>query len=207
MGHPSGDAVPPALPRLSRARRKTIALAATVCVAVLAVVLLITGFSGNGNGVSYIDGNTSALYYQPGHQHLAPDFTGTTLTGSPVRFASYRGHVVVLNFWGSWCSPCRGEAATLTVVYEQYRNKGVQFLGVDIQDNTASALAFTRTHGVPYPSVNDPNDLVPLAFGSAVPISSTPTTLVIDGSGHIAGEIIGRATYQELNTLLGKVTA
>ena len=196
------------MPR-AKPSKKTAVLAAAACAGVLAVVLLVTGFSGGGggNGVAYLDGNTSAVYYQPGHRHLAPAFTGTTLTGQPLRFASYRGRVVVLNFWGSWCAPCRNEAATLTVAANQYQRSGVEFLGVDIQDNAASATAFLRSHGVTYPSVSDPNDLVPLAFGSSVPIAATPTTLVIDASGHVAGAVFGEVTYSELSTLLGKVTA
>lgn len=195
------------MPR-AKPRRKTVVLAATVCAGVLAVVLAITAFSGGGaSGVSYLDGNTNAVYYQPGHQHLAPDFSGTTLTGQPLRFTSYRGKVVVLNFWGSWCGPCRSEAATLTVAANQYQRSGVEFLGVDIQDNVASASAFVRQHAIGYPIVSDPNDLVPLAFGSSVPIAATPTTLVIAASGHVVGAVFGEVTYAELSTLLGKATA
>ncbi|HLK01800.1 MAG TPA: TlpA disulfide reductase family protein [Streptosporangiaceae bacterium] len=196
------------MPR-AKPRRRTVVLAATACAGVLAVVLAVTAFSGGGTatGVSYLAGNTNAVYYQPGHRHVAPDFSGTTLTGQALRFASYRGRVVVLNFWGSWCVPCRTEAATLTVAANQYQRSGVEFLGVDIQDNVASAAAFARGHAVPYPSVSDPNDLVPLAFGSAVPIAATPTTLVVDASGHIAGAVFGEVTYSELSTLLGKVAA
>jgi thiol-disulfide isomerase/thioredoxin len=191
-----------------KAKRRAVLLAATACAGVLVVVLLVTGFggSGSGNGVTYIDGSTSAVFYATGHRAIAPDFSGATLTGAPVQFATYRGKVVVLNFWGSWCPPCRAEAATLAVVAEQYQPAGVSFLGVDVRDTNVSALAFTRGQDITYPSVSDPNDLITLDFTSVVPLSVTPTTLVIDRTGHIAGAVFGETTYSELTTILTKVT-
>ena len=100
-----------------RARRRTVVLAAAVLAGVLLAVVLVTGWAGGGNsGVTDVGGNASAMIYSAGHRPLAPEFTGTTLTGSKLSFSSYRGQVVVLNFWGSWCAPCREEAPTLAVV-------------------------------------------------------------------------------------------
>ena len=119
-------------------------------------MVLLTGWATGGNsGVTDVAGSTSAVLYSAGHRPVAPDFTATTLTGSRLAFSSYRGQVVVLNFWGSWCAPCREEAPTLAVTAQQYRPDGVAFLGVDVRDDTASALAFTRDFGVTYPSVSD----------------------------------------------------
>jgi thiol-disulfide isomerase/thioredoxin len=114
--------------------------------------------------------------------------------------------VVVLNFWGSWCGPCRAEAPTLAVTAQQYRPDGVTFLGVDVRDTTASALAFTRDFGITYPSVSDPGSVITLDFTAVVPIAGTPTTLVIDRTGHIAGAVFGTATSQELTDILAQVT-
>jgi thiol-disulfide isomerase/thioredoxin len=190
-----------------RPTRKSVLLAATACAGVLAVVLLVTAFTGSsGSGPVYLDGNTNAVLYPNGHRPLAPEFSGTTLTGSTLHFSSYRDKVVVLNFWGSWCVPCRSEAATLAVVAEQYQPDGVSFLGVDVRDSTASGLAFTQSHDIGYPSVSDPDDLITLDFTSVVPIAGTPTTLVIDRTGHIAGAIFDEATYSELTTMLDDVT-
>src|SRR5438270_6339816 len=173
--------------------------AATACAGVLAVVLLVTGFGrGSGNGVTYVDGNTNAVRYAAGHRPQAPGFSGTTLGGSPLRFAAYRGKVVVLNFWGSWCPPCRSEAATLASTAQQYQPSGVAFLGVDVRDTTVGAEAFTRSHGISYPSVTDSDDAITLGFSSVLPIAATPTTLVIDKTGHIAGAVFGQTTYSEL---------
>ena len=132
--------------------------------------------------------------------------TGTTLAGSRLSFSSYRGRVVVLNFWGSWCPPCRAEASTLAAAAQRYQPAGVAFLGVDVRDTTASALAFARNFGITYPSVSDPGSVITLDFTSVVPIAGTPTTLVIDRTGHIAGAVFGTATYQDLTDILAQVT-
>jgi peroxiredoxin len=173
------------------------------------VVLLVTGFGRGGSGdsgVTYVNGDPHAVLYSAGHRPQAPDFSASTLSGAPLRFSAYRGQVVVLNFWGSWCPPCRAEAATLTGLAGQYQPKSVAFLGVDVRDNTSSAEAFMRSHGVSYPSVSDPNDAVTLDFSLIVPILDTPTTLVIDKAGRVAGVVLGETTYSELATILAKVT-
>ena len=187
-------------------RRRTVVLAAAVLAGVLLIIVLATGWAGSGNGgVTTVDGNASAVVYTAGHRPLAPGFTATTLTGSKLSFSSYRGKVVVLNFWGSWCVPCREEASTLAAVAAKYRPPGVSFLGVDVRDTTASALAFTRSFHVTYPSVSDQSSAITLDFTAKVPIAGTPTTLVIDRTGHIAGAVFGTVTYSDLTAILAKV--
>jgi peroxiredoxin len=195
------------VPRPKRPKRKAVVLAATACAGVLAVVLAVTAFSGGGNGVTYLDGNTNAVLYGSGHRSVAPAFSGTTLTGTQLSSSAYRGKVVVVNFWGSWCVACRSEAATLAVAAEQYQSKGVSFVGIDVRDNTASAVAFTKNHDVIYPSLNDSGDTITLDFSTVVPLNSTPTTLVIDKTGHIAGAVFGETTYAELTAMLSEVTS
>jgi thiol-disulfide isomerase/thioredoxin len=190
-----------------KAKRRLVVLAAAALAGVALAVVLLSGWAGGGNsGVTDVAGNPSAVLYSTGHRPVAPDFTGTTLTGSRLSFSSFRGRIVVLNFWGSWCAPCRAEAPTLAVVAQQYRQAGVSFLGVDVRDTTASALAFVRDYAVPYPSVNDSGSEITLDFTAVVPIAGTPTTLVIDRTGHIAGAVFGPATYTELSDILAKVT-
>jgi peroxiredoxin len=190
-----------------RAGRRTVLLTAAALIGVLLTVVLVAGWATGGNSnVTYVDGSHSAVLYAAGHRPVAPDFTGTTLTGSQLSFSSYRGRVVVLNFWGSWCVPCREEASTLAAVAALYRSSGVAFLGVDVRDTTASAEAFARSFGITYPSVSDQSSAITLDFTSAVPIAATPTTLVIDRTGHVAGAVFGATTYPVLTTILAKVT-
>jgi thiol-disulfide isomerase/thioredoxin len=180
--------------------------AAAVCTGTLLTVLLVGWATGGNASVTDVDGSASAVLYTAGHRPVAPDFTATTLTGSRLSLSSYRGRVVVLNFWGSWCVPCREEAPVLAVAAEQYAPAGVAFVGVDVRDTTASAKAFARSFGITYPSVADPSSQITLDFTAVVPIAGTPTTLVIDRAGRIAGAVFGPATYTELTTILTRVT-
>jgi thiol-disulfide isomerase/thioredoxin len=190
-----------------KAKRRLVVLAAAALAGtVLVVVLLTSGMNEGNNGVTEVAGSTSAVLYSSGHQPLVPDFTATTLTGSRLNFSAYRGKVVVVNFWGSWCAPCRAEAPTLAVTAQQYQSAGVDFLGVDVRDTPASALAFTRQYGITYPSINDSGSQVTLDFTSVVSIAGTPTTLVVGPSGRIAGAVFGTATHSELAAILAQVT-
>jgi len=193
-------------PPVFRARRRLVVLAAAAAAAALLAAALLVVLPRGSSAVSYVDGNDQAVLYTAGHRPLAPDFTATTLTGSRLSFSSYRGRVVVLNFWGSWCGPCRAEAPALAVAAQQYRPSGVAFLGVDVRDTPASAEAFVRDYGITYPSVSDASSVITLDFTAVVPIAGTPTTLVIDRTGHIAGAVFGAATYPELATILARVT-
>jgi thiol-disulfide isomerase/thioredoxin len=189
-----------------RSRRRAVVLvAAVVTGAALAVVLLAGWATSGGRSVTDVDGNPNAVLYTAGHRPLAPGFTASTLTGSRLSLSSYRGRVVVLNFWGSWCVPCREEAPALAVAAQRYRPAGVAFLGVDVRDTTASAEAFVRSFGITYPSVSDSSSQITLDFTAVVPIAGTPTTLVIDRTGHIAGAVFGAATYAELTAILNQV--
>ena len=192
----------------TRTGRRTVVLAAAALAGVLLIVVLATGWAGSGNSsVTTVDGSTSAVLYSAGHRPLAPEFTATTLTGSKLSLSDYRGKVVVLNFWGSWCVPCRAEAPTLAALAAKYQPSGVSFLGVDVRDTTASALAFAHIFHITYPSVSDESSAITLDFTAKVPIAGTPTTLVVDRTGHIAGAVFGTVTYSELTAILAKVTA
>lgn len=152
-----------------------------------------TGNASEGDGI---------VHYQPGQRPAAPDFTAASLTGGTIKLSSYRGKTVVLNFWGSWCSPCRDEGPTLAVLAEQYGKQGVAFLGDDVGDTPPNALAFTRSIGIGYPSVSDPGYAVVQKFSQVAPVSDTPTTVVIDRTGHVAGMVIGTVSYGQMTTLL-----
>jgi thiol-disulfide isomerase/thioredoxin len=185
---------------------------AVVSVAAVAAVLLAGGltmaFTGGGGlpaGESYLDGNPAAVMYKTGDRPLVPDFSGTTLTGAPVGFSAYRGKVLVLNFWGSWCAPCQAEGPTLASLSAKYSRAGVAFLGVDELDTTVNGEAFEEGFCIKYPSINDPGGSIPQAIGSAMLVTDTPTTLVIDRTGHLVGAIRGTATYSVLNSMLSEV--
>ena len=181
-----------------KAKRRTVVTTAAAVVVLLVATLVVTVFTHGNSGSA--DDNMVA--YPAGHRPAAPDFTATSLTGAPINFASYRGKIVVLNVWASWCAPCVSEGQTLKYLDEEYGPEGIAFLGDDLQDSPKNALAFLRSDGITYPSVNDATGAVEERLAIAVPISATPTTLVIDKTGHIAGVIDGAVTYPEITTLL-----
>jgi len=186
-----------------RARRRTVVTVTAVVAVLLGGALaatLLTEGGGTAGGGTATSGN--AVTYQAGHRPLAPEFTATSLTGTTIKLSSYRGKTVVLNFWGSWCPPCRDEAPTLGVLAQQYGSQGVAFLGDDVGDTAANALAFTRSVHVSYPSINDPGYAVVQTFSQVAPVSDTPTTVVIDKTGHVAGMVLGAVSYGEMTTLL-----
>ncbi len=129
--------------------------------------------------------------------------SGASLTGAPLRLRDYRGRVVVLNFWASWCVPCRAEAPVLARLWRGYQSRGVQFAGVDVSDARTQAQAFERRFGIGYPSLYDPSARAELAFGRLIP-PAIPDTLVIDRNGDIAARVIGQVTYAGLKQLLGQ---
>ena len=133
--------------------------------------------------------------------------TGPVVGGGRLSLASYRGHVVVLNFWGSWCTPCREEAPDLAALATHFRPAGVRFVGIDIRDSPASAQAFTSDFRISYPSLNDPGDTIALDFRDTVPPAGIPTTLVVARGGRIAARVIGPVTYSGLKSLIQRVAA
>jgi peroxiredoxin len=128
----------------------------------------------------------------------APDISGTTLTGGHLDTRSWRGHVIVVNFWGSWCVPCREEAPVLARAARDTQVLGVWFLGIDIREDPYAALAFQQHYSIPYPSISDPDNLIAALFGTAAP-QATPSTYIIDASGRISWAWFGATTYSQLD--------
>lgn len=150
----------------------------------------------------YIAGDGTGTSFAPEERQAAPDVSGRTLAGDEVSLQDYRGEIVVMNLWASWCGPCRAEKPVLDEVYGEYSDRGVDFLGVNIKDDATAAQAFERNLEVPYPSLYDQPGAVPQAFRGTVPPRAIPSTLVIDPEGRIAARVIGPTTYPQLTGLL-----
>jgi thiol-disulfide isomerase/thioredoxin len=133
-----------------------------------------------------------------------PGISGTTLTGQHLNIASWRGGTVVINFWGSWCVPCRKEAPVLARVARDTSSLGVHFAGIDIREQAVAGLAFERRYRIPYPSISDPNDLIAVRFGAAAPVA-TPSTYILDARGRIAWAYFGATTYSQLELAVTEV--
>ncbi len=192
-------------------RRSRVAAAAAVAAAALALAGCAGGDIGANtplsSGQSFVGGTYQTTVFKTGSRPVAPAVSGPTISGGHLSLASYRGDVVVLNFWGSWCSPCRDEAPAMGTLARQLQPRGVRFVGIDIRDEPDAAKAFMQDFNIGYPSISDPNDDIALLFRATDPPSAIPSTIVIDRSGRIAARIIGSASYSGLKSLIMTVAA
>ena len=124
----------------------------------------------------------------------APAFSLRRLSGGgDLSLASFRGKTVVLNFFASWCDPCKREAPALEQLWRQYRGRGVVVFGIDSNDPRGDGLRFVHAHGITYPIVSDPNESQALRYG----IPGLPGTYVINSRGRVVGaEIAGPISDQ-----------
>jgi thiol-disulfide isomerase/thioredoxin len=176
---------------------------AAVTVAALALVAACSGGIGSPVAQSgYVQG-TEIKVFPLDQRVAAPPLTGGTLDGSTFSLAAQRGHVVVINIWASWCSPCRAEAPALEQVAKDTQAAGVRFVGLNTRDQNSQATAFLQNDGITYPSLVDPDGTLQLAFDHTVPPQSVPSTLVIDRQGRIAAAFVQPVTYTTLVTVGG----
>jgi DsbE subfamily thiol:disulfide oxidoreductase len=189
--------------------RRTTAVA--VCVGALAVAAVVATLAVaelRSRGTSSVGGFTVANYKARAEVEStpAPDFELPSLDGgTPLALSSFRGQVVVLNVWASWCAPCRLEAPGLRRVSELYRDRGVRFLGVDYRDDDAAGRAFMDEFRLSYPSVTDPSGSLAYDYE----LIGFPTTFIIDRDGTIRYRFVGyleEAVLEEaLNNVLSRV--
>ncbi len=161
----------------------------------LVVALLATaGCSTAGTGdQGFVAGDGVVTELPAAQRHVPGNVSGTTLEGAGISLSSYAGKVVVINVWGSWCPPCRSEAAALSAAARELMPQGVVFLGINTRDNSSgTALAFERSRNVPYPSIFDPGGRNLLAFDGTLSPNAIPSTVVIDAHGRVAASIIGQ---------------
>jgi len=136
----------------------------------------------------------------------APDLGGTTLDGEQLTLQSQRGKVVVLNNWASWCLPCNDEAPMLVTASKKFSGQGVEFIGLDVSDQNASAQEFVGTYKIPYPSIVDKSGKL-LNSLPGVPPEALPSTLIIDRDGNIAVRIVGSVKEPKFSELITAVLA
>ncbi|MCG5462597.1 TlpA disulfide reductase family protein [Micromonospora sp. NPDC053740] len=180
------------------ARRWTAGLLATV-----AAVALV-GCTSGGGGEKDCTSDGLTITCAPDQRSKTPKVIGELLTGGQYDVSQARGQVVVVNFWGSWCAPCRAEADDLEDTYQATKASGVTFLGVNVQDSKDKAIAFEQGRAT-YPSIFDPSSRQALNFD--IPPNSTPATVVLDRDGRIAVVIRRAVTKDELLPIVERVAA
>jgi len=175
--------------------RRPIALvvSALLCAGVL------TGCSANrapaaGEG-GFIAGDGSTIVLATNKRGAPVNLAGPTLTASNVNVATYRGQVVILNIWASWCAPCRAEAPGLQTGWQTWQHEGgVQFIGINTRDDFTSAQQYVSNFKITYPNIFDKFGQKLLELGTQLPPNAIPSTLILDKSGRVAARILGQAS-------------
>ncbi len=124
----------------------------------------------------------------------APDFTLELLQGGSVSLGDLRGRVVLVDFWASWCPPCIEEAPILNSVYEEYRERGVEFLGVCIWDTTKGCEQFLQEFDVAYPSGRDSEGAILVDYG----VKGIPEKFFIDAQGRVERKFAGPVRDEDI---------
>ena len=136
--------------------------------------------------------------YSPLIGRMAPPFTLTLFDGTTIKLEELRGKVVFLNFWASWCPPCRAEARTLEAAWQQYKDRDVVFLGVNIQDREENAREFLNEFGVTYWNGRDAVGKIAIDYG----VWGLPETFFIDREGRITFKQVGALGMPIITTKL-----
>jgi len=163
--------------------------------AVIVAVVLTVYFRGGGSAAS----GPAALTGQP-----APSFAVPTLSGSTSALDAYRGRIVVMNLWASWCPPCRAEMPDLQHLYQSYKSRNVVVLGVDQGESAQRVGAFAQSLGIHYPILLDQQQ----QYGRVYAALGLPTTIVVDAHGVVVRGFDGPLSYPQMvaavTPLLGK---
>ncbi|MFD7706409.1 TlpA family protein disulfide reductase [Streptomyces sp. NPDC059786] len=196
--------------RTDRTRRRAALLTAGAAVAALVLTACGSGGTSGGSGdTNFVTGKNGVDTVAKGERTAAPDLSGKTLDGKQLDVADYKGKVVVLNMWGSWCAPCRAEAPNLVKVSEDLADQGVQFIGINTRDpDVGPAKAFEKSYDVKYPSLYDPTGKLLLRFekGTLNP-QTIPSTVVIDREGKLAARTLQALSEKNLRKMIAPVLA
>lgn len=182
----------------------------------VAALLTTTGCASGSDSVAtggtfdfVTPGGRIDIYYDPpANRGKIGELSGPDLMteGMTVSVADYTGQVVVINLWGQWCGPCRGEADDLERAYAATKDLGVQFLGINVRDpQRDKAQDFVTDNKVTYPSIYDPSMRTLVALGGRYPSSVIPSTLVLDRLQRVAAVFLRPLLMEDLQPVIERV--
>ena len=131
-----------------------------------------------------------------------PDFLLERPEGGELRLSDLQGQPVLLNFWASWCQPCRAEMPELVVAYERYRDRGLVIVGVDLQEADSTVLEFAEEFGIQFPLVIDRDGELSDVWRLGGPVDGIPTSYFIDDTGVILELFYGPMEEENIEELL-----
>jgi peroxiredoxin len=124
---------------------------------------------------------------------MAPDFSLVDLEGRTHRLGDYLGHVLIVNFWATWCPPCRDEMPSLNIAWERLRGAGVEVLAINVGEDEDSVFTFTATYPVGFPLLLDSDASVVERW----PVLGLPTTFVVDKQGRLIYRAVGARAWDD----------
>ncbi|MFJ8634719.1 TlpA family protein disulfide reductase [Streptomyces sp. NPDC093568] len=195
--------------RRARSRTALLAVSSAAAASLALSACSSGGTSGGGGDTNFVTGDNGVDTVAQGKRAAAPKLSGETIDGKQLSTGDYKGKVLVINVWGSWCPPCRAEAKNFQTVYDDVKGQGVEFVGINTRDtSTTPAKAFEKEFGVTYPSLYDPTGKQMLRFkkGTLNP-QAIPSTLVIDREGRIAARALMPLSEDTLRSMLKPVLA
>ncbi len=198
--------------------RHQVSMPAAALASILAIVVVSSGCSvgadaaSTGGSFDFVapGGQTDIFYDPPETRGIIGELAGPDLMeeGRNTALSDYDGEVVVINLWGQWCGPCRGEADDLEEVYESTRERGVQFLGINVRDpQKDKAQDFVVDNNVSYPSIYDPSMRTLIALGGNYPTSVIPSTLVLDRQHRVAAVFMRALLTEDLLPVVERIAA
>jgi thiol-disulfide isomerase/thioredoxin len=119
------------------------------------------------------------------------DFSAELLDGNSVRLTDLTGKVVFLNFWATWCGPCRMEMPSMQALYQKLKGDGLEILAIDVQEDKRTAAAFIASNKLNFPTALDPSGRIAATYG----IEAFPTTYIIDRKGNIISRVVGAVNW------------
>ena len=181
--------------------RATLKNRAPRAVAVAAIVLLLAGLLGL---MAYGLLSKEPVTGRSGMTRVskpAPDFTLPLLDGGELALSQYMGNPMVINFWASWCPPCRQESLILERAWRSYTSRDVMFVGVDIQDSEEDARAYVREFGLTYPNGLDVDGKITVDYG----VIGLPVTFFVNRDGIVVRRWVGAISETRLAMWLGEL--
>lgn len=188
-------------------------LFATLIAALAAVVVLAacTGSNavdqnGNSGGFTFKSGTQLGQLYPVADRKVAGSFDGKLLDGSAYSSKSNAGKVTVINFWATWCGPCKTETPQFDSVYRKVKSQGVEFVGIDTKDLKSKAQTFVTDNKITYPIVSDEVGETSIRLGK-IPQASLPFTVLLDKQGRVAAVYVIRLSPVDLTRSIDKLLA